>query len=373
MALDDFLISTGVDQLIRLVKERGKIEIGTAASELKIPNKTVEDWAHVLEEEKLVSIEYKLTKIYLVWHEPTKQYVAQKSEKLQAKASTTGAEIDRLLSKVQDEGKALAAMQQEVSAMGGAQLTSADTKKLKAEILELQEEMAQTSQAASEKLENLQKRALAASEGIDSKTSGKKVAAFNELKNEFAVLKRFEDTLTSQSNEADANFGEFEKKIEEMRAQVERGNAAQVLTDVKEELESVKSLKDEILGAIEAVTEEVQAMDQKISDLSGRVDTVSDSGGSLAAAKKKLANFRKMADEAKKQKAATKERLEDSISLIKKQSARIEDVLSRAGTGMGSPESMKNEYVDIAEEMSRANEELASRQKEISAKLSSQL
>ena len=36
MALDDLLISTGVDGLIRLVKERGRVEIGAAAKELKI-------------------------------------------------------------------------------------------------------------------------------------------------------------------------------------------------------------------------------------------------------------------------------------------------------------------------------------------------
>ena len=66
MALDDLLISTGVDNLIRIVKERGRVEIGSAARELRLPARTVEDWAHVLEEEGIITVEYKLTKAYLV-------------------------------------------------------------------------------------------------------------------------------------------------------------------------------------------------------------------------------------------------------------------------------------------------------------------
>ena len=56
MALDDLLISTGVDHLIKLVKEKQRVEIGAAAEELKLPLRTVEDWSHVLEEEGLVTI-----------------------------------------------------------------------------------------------------------------------------------------------------------------------------------------------------------------------------------------------------------------------------------------------------------------------------
>ena len=41
MALDDLLISTGVDQLIRLVKERGKVDSSTAAKELRQPQRTL--------------------------------------------------------------------------------------------------------------------------------------------------------------------------------------------------------------------------------------------------------------------------------------------------------------------------------------------
>jgi hypothetical protein len=72
MEFDELLITTGVDALVRLVKERQRIELEDAAGTLNIPLETIEDWARVLEEEGILSIEYRLTRIYLVWIQPTR-------------------------------------------------------------------------------------------------------------------------------------------------------------------------------------------------------------------------------------------------------------------------------------------------------------
>ena len=69
---DELLITTGVDALVRLVKEKEKIELAIAAKTLGIPQSTIEDWAHILEEEGIISIDYSLTKIYLSWVVPKK-------------------------------------------------------------------------------------------------------------------------------------------------------------------------------------------------------------------------------------------------------------------------------------------------------------
>jgi len=91
MALDDFLLSTGVDNLIRLVKERGRVDTASASKELGIPQKAVEEWAHVLEEEGIVSIEYKLTRVFLVWKAPSPAYVAKKGQDLKVKTASARA------------------------------------------------------------------------------------------------------------------------------------------------------------------------------------------------------------------------------------------------------------------------------------------
>ncbi|MBU1681726.1 hypothetical protein KKE38_02820 [Candidatus Micrarchaeota archaeon] len=71
MEFDELLITTGVDALVRLIKEKQRIELEDASSILNIPSESLEDWARVLEEEGIMRIEYRLTKIYLVWTKPT--------------------------------------------------------------------------------------------------------------------------------------------------------------------------------------------------------------------------------------------------------------------------------------------------------------
>lgn len=76
MEFDELLITTGVDALVRIVKDRQKIELEEASSALNIGQETLEEWARVLEEEGILRMEYRLTRIYLVWVKPTEEEVA---------------------------------------------------------------------------------------------------------------------------------------------------------------------------------------------------------------------------------------------------------------------------------------------------------
>lgn len=69
MGIDELLISTGVDTLIKYVHDKKRVEIEKVALDLNLPFKTVEEWAKALENDNIIRIEYKFTKIYLVWAE----------------------------------------------------------------------------------------------------------------------------------------------------------------------------------------------------------------------------------------------------------------------------------------------------------------
>ena len=372
MALDDFIISTGVDQLIRLVKERGRVEVGAAASALSLPIKTVEDWAHVLEGEGIVSIEYRLTKIYIVWKEPSKEYVAEKSQKLAAKASSAKAEIDRLLAKVQTEGKELSQMQHELEAIGGVKLSPEESERLRKEIAQLEDDFSAKAKAASEKLLRLGKRAKEAAGRKGGPVPEKKKEALAELERELAVLHRFEDTLFAQQNEADEKFSKLEVDIERLRLKLSDGASERLANELRSEIANAVALKGEILGAVEALAEETAVLYSKISGLESRVQSIVEGEGSVSGLKRKLAELRRISEEAKGQRGAAKERLEDTAALVRKQTARISAILQREGGASASEEGMKNEYVDISEEAARAVEELAKRQSAISARLAQQ-
>jgi chromosome segregation ATPase len=104
MEMEDLLISTGVDSLIRLVKERGKVELLMASELLGLPQATVEDWAHILEEEGIIKIDYQLTKVYFVWVPPTAEEIETKKQVFHKRKDQLESDISKLEG-IQETGK----------------------------------------------------------------------------------------------------------------------------------------------------------------------------------------------------------------------------------------------------------------------------
>ena len=370
MALDDLLISTGVDQLIRLVKERGKVEIGAAAKELKQPLRTIEDWAHVLEEEGLVRIEYKLTKIYLVWQSPSGEYVAQKTGKLEAKATRTKAEVEQLLSKVERGGAELGQMQQEVSRLEGARpISPQEAERLKTDLAELDKNYSSTIKSSSEKLERLRKKVatLAPQLGEGAKDDSA------DVEKELSVLRNFEKTLQTQLEDTEEFFGAFEARLEDFRKRIEEGKSDEKAEEARRELAEARGLKAELASAMGAMADEHKALSGKLNGIEEKLRELSERDDSLAGAKKKLAEIRRIALDARKQRKATAEQLSDALSLVKKQSSRLQEMLQSQSSAGKAVRELKDEYVDIQDEVSRASELLLAKQKEVSGRVSSQI
>ena len=55
----DSLLKTGVDRLVSLIQEKKRISVPEAAKELGVSQIVVEEWADFLEEDGIISIEYK--------------------------------------------------------------------------------------------------------------------------------------------------------------------------------------------------------------------------------------------------------------------------------------------------------------------------
>ncbi len=100
---DELLVTTGVDALVRLVKDKSKIELTDAAQLLNIPENTIEEWAGILEQEGILRIEYRLTKIFIVWITPTEEELDEEKEEFYQKKRALDQEIKELKSKVTPE------------------------------------------------------------------------------------------------------------------------------------------------------------------------------------------------------------------------------------------------------------------------------
>ena len=85
MDIESTVIETGVDKLVNIVKERGRIALADAARELGVSTTVIQEWVDFLEEEGIISVQYKLTKPYLVERKLTKKEVESKAKEFAGK------------------------------------------------------------------------------------------------------------------------------------------------------------------------------------------------------------------------------------------------------------------------------------------------
>ncbi|MBN2478141.1 hypothetical protein JXB01_02505 [Candidatus Micrarchaeota archaeon] len=114
MDFDDLLISTGVDALIRLVKQKGEVENTLAAKLLNLPEETVNEWSQILEEQGIIKIKYKFTKTYLTWAEPTEAEIKKEIKTFKGKKSEITEKVKELKETLEPEKESLAKMRKEI-------------------------------------------------------------------------------------------------------------------------------------------------------------------------------------------------------------------------------------------------------------------
>ena len=105
MEFDELLITTGVDALVKLVKQKGKIELEEVSKALNIAPDTLEDWARVLEEEGMIKVQYKLTKIYLLWVQPTAREIEEEKKSFEEEKKGLIDEIEKTKTELGPEFK----------------------------------------------------------------------------------------------------------------------------------------------------------------------------------------------------------------------------------------------------------------------------
>ena len=99
------IIETGVDRLVKLVKQSGKIPMPEAAKQLGVSNTVIEEWADFLEEESVISIEHSLTKRYLVERKLTKKEVESKAKEFEERKDIFIRKAEGTISSLEREAK----------------------------------------------------------------------------------------------------------------------------------------------------------------------------------------------------------------------------------------------------------------------------
>ncbi|MBI5398067.1 hypothetical protein HZB03_01265 [Candidatus Woesearchaeota archaeon] len=193
---DKNVIETGVDRLVRLVRERSRIAVDDAARVLGFDQNIIMEWALFLEEEGILNVEYKLTKTFLVSRILTKKEISQKVKDVESKkevvlrkASMLKSLIERETSGFEKLSKEFIAMQQEVSKEAG--VLEKD--------LQMYEHLKQQKEDLDSKIRKSREEMTAAVEGIGfaiAKDQAEYLKVLHQLQIEEASLKKIVENST---------------------------------------------------------------------------------------------------------------------------------------------------------------------------------
>jgi len=96
-------IETGVDKLVSLVAEEKKVELHKAAKQLGVDPAVVQEWAEFLEEEGIVSLDFSLSKTFIVEKRMSKSEVNKKEHEYEGKKTAFVRRVDYALTQLESE------------------------------------------------------------------------------------------------------------------------------------------------------------------------------------------------------------------------------------------------------------------------------
>jgi len=293
------LITTGVDALVRLVREKQRVELKTAAALLNIPEATIEEWSHILEEEGIVKIEYYLTKIYLAWVTPTEEKIKVEKEMFYQEKANVEKEISELKSRLAPDTESLSQLKQtftkfynefgprldklekELASMAGQKNTEFEKQKLA--ITNVDEKLFMLEDSLKVLKNELEKIRLDLT-GEDAKKS------FERIYEEVASLSsQLEDVASRASNyqkEIPSEFppvSEVKKKFEQIKKDFD--NVKNTNAKMRDDLVSIQ----ESSGVLKEVESSIKKYETRISDTKKDLAELSDTAEELRSKSTSLA------------------------------------------------------------------------------------
>ena len=128
-------IETGVDKLVDLIEAKRRISINDAANELGVNIPLVQEWADFLEEEGLITIEYKLSKTYLCERKLTKHEVEKKTKEYSSKKDAFTRKVEMALKTMETESAGFNKLKEEFNKLN--EVIGGDIEQVREQLQEL--------------------------------------------------------------------------------------------------------------------------------------------------------------------------------------------------------------------------------------------
>lgn len=359
MALDDLLISTGVDNLIKLVHEKGRIELGEAAAELKLSRATVEDWSHVLEGEGIIKIEYRLTKLFLVWASMKPEDYQKAAKSVAVKKSETEDRLEGLISTVDESTAELTELQADARIMKTKSETTLAT--IENDGREIQEMAKDIDRLVDEKekrlglfrkeLDSLKSEMELLSEGQKRATTGTARKGKDTSAAQIETLQKAEEKIGAQLKKFNESFSDVDSKIISVREVLSKDKTLDELSHLKSSIADLQFAKGEILKTVEGLQDESKQMGDEVDKLAHRVREIELKKFNVANPKKLLAQLDETAAAARQERDTTLAELQKSLEMVRKQLQAYSQLQYQYQTLNARVASLQSSYMRETEEV----------------------
>jgi len=109
------LLKTGVDELVKLIREKNKITVSNAAKELGVSPDAIDEWADFLEEDNIIDIEYKFANTWLINKKLRKEEIKEKVKNVEVERNIIIRKSESLLNLLDKKGGDIIKIKKEFS------------------------------------------------------------------------------------------------------------------------------------------------------------------------------------------------------------------------------------------------------------------
>jgi len=357
-------VKTGVDALMGLLKENGRMEISDAASKLGVSVELIEDWAAALEKANLIKIEHMMTKVYLLPITLTEEEAKLKERELGGVKEGVRREVGIEETTLKEVSEKLANLSQKWK--GVEEVVNTQLKDLNQKLDEL-EKLREKSEELKQQIYKNIKDFEAPTKQIDQtlasytttlqqiqnetipKLEERKKLLFNDLEKTIEEAKNIEK-IVNDSNQKTQSLVVKTNELEKMLSATTL-KLNQLSSQVNSKFSEITNLRNSSLKELEDLNKRIEELNKRLQELSSRTASISKSIEETKVFDSSKVQLLKEIDEAKSRINEISQNSKQITQNISSQKAVVENSLKRIQEIKKEAEEMKSLYSNLLARM----------------------
>jgi len=266
-------IETGVDKLLDLINRKKKVALNEAANELGVSVPVIQEWTDFLEDEGLITVEYKFSKTYLCERKLSKGEVVKKAKEYSSKKDAFTRKVETALKSLEREAEGFEKIKEEFSKL--REVIGRDIDQVREELQELShyedlkknidKDILQQRLDYQEMIEKLHRQISEQQKKHDSFIDEISVerAKVEEAKTELGYLEKRGDNIKKRVEALAQIIKSIDLKIDEQK-RIIRSSLEKMDSDIKEAENLQKDLKFRMNTELEPIISGAKEKEEKI-------------------------------------------------------------------------------------------------------------